>query len=1712
MLAAGLANAQDPPDASKKFGTGTIAVGASTTLTITLSNPNATPLTNVGIVDHLPAGIAVDPLNLGVTGNCSTAPVNGTVNAPNAATIALTNATLAANASCQFSVKITGVQMGAWTNLTDAPTATGTSGGVATSADIKIVGPPVISKSFSTARIKQGGIATLNFTISNPVANPVTLTNVVGGDSVPQGLLIAPTPNASACAGGTIPIVLPSTVNPSIASLAAGASCSYSVDIIADGTVFGTIQNSATVTSTNGGAGISANATIYVVSPPQLDKSFSPAGIPVNGTGVVSFILTNPNLDIASSLSGISFTDDLPAGLIFTDGLASASCPGGTISAAPSGTHLVVSGVSLNATGLCSFSLGVKGTTPGVKPNVTSAPTSNEGGPGAPGSAQISVLVPPTLTKSFGAASLPVNGTTSLTLTLANPNPAGTTSLTGVSFTDALPAGLVIATPPALSGTCTGVTANAGATTITLAPATRAPGFTCTVIVNVTVTTAGRKDNSVTPHSNNGGDGNAATASLNVFAPPTISKSFNPTSVPLNGNSTLTITITNPNPVGPPALPSLTGIGFTDTLTNMVVASTPNVSNSCGGTANVTAGANSFSLSGVTLASGQNCSISLSVTAKAVGSLGNTTGPVHSTEGGDGNPGTATLLSFGPPTLTKAFSPLFIPASGTSTLGFVVTNPNATLTLSAVAFADTLPNDVTINGGVQNSTCAGAVITATPGTNVINFSGLTLAGGGSCSFEVKVTAPTAGAKINVTGAITSTEGGTGLTATSTLTVASPPTLIKSFGALSVPVGGTTSLTLTLSNPNATVALTGVTFNDVLPAGLVVATPLSVGGTCTGVTAAAGGGSVSLNIANFAAGASCTVIINVTGTSSGKKDNLVTPKSTNGGDGAPANASINVFAPPAISKAFSPSSVPINTNSTLTVTITNPNVAGLPPLTGIGFTDNMTGTVVATPVVVGNLCGGTPTVVAGAASFSLAGVTLASGANCTFAVSVTAKSAGTLSNTTGPPHSNEGGDGTPGTGTLTSVLPPTITKVFTAPAVQIGGQTTLTITVTNPNAAVTLNNVSMTDTLPAGIEVVTPTPNAGTCFGGTFSTTTTSITFTGGSIPAGQSCGIPVLVKGTALGTLQNTATATSSNGGDGDPAKATLTVTPLAPVLTKSFGAPNIPLDGTTTLTFKLSNPNTDPALGILNGINFTDSLPAGLVIATPNGLVTGCVPPGTLTAPAGTSTISLSGVTLAANTNCTFTVTVKGVSAGGWLNTTSPVHATGTVDGQAASADIFVVPHPVITKTFTAHTINLGQSTPLTFTISYPAAAPLAAAPPMTGITFVDTLPDVIIVSTPNNLVGGCGGGVIATTSTTVSLTGATLQPGQSCTFSINVTGKIVGTKTNTVQATTDNAGPSNIANDTITVFNTSLPPTLLKSFSAQFVQSGGSVIMTLVLSNPNPFQLTGLGFTDILPAGLIVSTPNNGLSTTCNGTTTAVAGSSTVSLSGASLAASASCTIMVSVTATANPTVRVCNVTSEVVSDQTPKGAPGEACLTVGSAAIAPPDGFQIRYAGNLNVGDAVINLSNSGALSGFDPQGQICVNTYTFSPDEQLVSCCTCLVTPNALNSLSAKKDLISNTLTPAAPASIVIKLLASLPQAGKCDAAAPTTFSKLAPGLLAWGSTLHVPPYAADTSVTETAFTKSTLSAFELQRITSLCGFIQSNGSGFGVCASCRSGGL
>jgi len=180
-----------------------------------------------------------------------------------------------------------------------------------------------------------------------------------------------------------------------------------------------------------------------------------------------------------------------------------------------------------------------------------------------------------------------------------------------------------------------------------------------------------------------------------------------------------------------------------------------------------------------------------------------------------------------------------------------------------------------------------------------------------------------------------------------------------------------------------------------------------------------------------------------------------------------------------------------------------------------------------------------------------------------------------------------------------------------------------------------------------------------------------------------------------------------------------------------------------------------------------------------------------------------------------------------------------------------------------------------------------------------------------------------------------------------------------------------------------------------------------------------------------------------------------------------------------------------------------------------------FQVRYAANLNIGESYINITNTGANGaallgpGFGTQsGNICVNVYAFDPGEELISCCSCLVTPDQTVNLGVNRDLTVKTLTGVVPTSVTVKLLSSLAGGDgtgtSCtNSAASVTSANLAGGLAAWGTTLHANPVGGYDS-TEAPFTPSTLSQGELASIGGRCSAILGNGSGFGICNSCRAG--
>lgn len=154
-----------------------------------------------------------------------------------------------------------------------------------------------------------------------------------------------------------------------------------------------------------------------------------------------------------------------------------------------------------------------------------------------------------------------------------------------------------------------------------------------------------------------------------------------------------------------------------------------------------------------------------------------------------------------------------------------------------------------------------------------------------------------------------------------------------------------------------------------------------------------------------------------------------------------------------------------------------------------------------------------------------------------------------------------------------------------------------------------------------------------------------------------------------IGNQCNSWFATLTYGLSTNPLAFTPNFTAEPPTIAKSFAAGSVQTMGTTSLKFTLTNPDVATTL---TGVAFVDSFPAGMLVATPNGLISTCG--GAATAVQGTGNVSLTGATIASNSSCTLTVNVTTTSIGSLTNTTGPVTSSNSVPGNTASATLLVM------------------------------------------------------------------------------------------------------------------------------------------------------------------------------------------------------------------------------------------------------------------------------------------------------------------------------------------------------------------------------------------------------------------------------------------------------
>ncbi len=420
----------------------------------------------------------------------------------------------------------------------------------------------------------------------------------------------------------------------------------------------------------------------------------------------------------------------------------------------------------------------------------------------------------------------------------------------------------------------------------------------------------------------------------------------------------------------------------------------------------------------------------------------------------------------------------------------------------------------------------------------------------------------------------------------------------------------------------------------------------------------------------------------------------------------------------------------------------------------------------------------------------------------------------------------------------------------------------------------------------------------------------TLSYTGGTVAAGSTCTVSVNVTGLATGAHVNTSDDLTSSLGNSGPATATLMVEPL-PTFAKAFTPAVIPAGGVSSLTFTIDNTGSTIAA---TALDFTDSLPAGMVVATPANASTTCGG-GALTAADGSGVISYTGGTVAGAASCTVSVDVTGVTAGTWVNTTGNLTSSAGNSGPA-SATIIVdpVPLPPFAKAFAPALIQTGGISTLTFAIDNSGAS-IAT----TALDFTDNLPAGMAIATPPNAATACGGGTLTAVagSGVISYTGGTVAGGASCTVSVDVTGVTAGTWVNTTGDLTSSAGNSGPATATIDVVEGDF--VLTKTFLSAPVLRGGLVDVEFTISNVSPVSaITQIAFADDLDA-VVPGLAATGLpvSDVC-GAGSLLSGTSVVSLAGGSLAPMATCAFTVTVVVPANAPLGIfTNTTSTVTAD---------------------------------------------------------------------------------------------------------------------------------------------------------------------------------------------------
>lgn len=176
----------------------------------------------------------------------------------------------------------------------------------------------------------------------------------------------------------------------------------------------------------------------------------------------------------------------------------------------------------------------------------------------------------------------------------------------------------------------------------------------------------------------------------------------------------------------------------------------------------------------------------------------------------------------------------------------------------------------------------------------------------------------------------------------------------------------------------------------------------------------------------------------------------------------------------------------------------------------------------------------------------------------------------------------------------------------------------------------------------------------------------------------------------------------------------------------------------------------------------------------------------------------------------------------------------------------------------------------------------------------------------------------------------------------------------------------------------------------------------------------------------------------------------------------------------------------------------------LCAAGAFAQQADTLKVDYFANANSAgapDATVRLSNPGTSTA--GAGNVCASIFVFDPMQEMSECCSCLLTPDGLRTLSVNTDLTSNPLTGVTLSTGTIKIVSTSPQGGSTCPLPTAVFPTAA--LRSWATHIQNSNFA----ITETSSQDATLGTVEIARLGKQCNSIKLVGSGKGIC-SCGTG--